>query len=205
MKALHSSAKTGGSDLWITGPEVFKPLDREFEFVLDASAENAEASRCTWFISPELDALGPKSWRAQMLGVERGVWDKMPTLSVWLNPPFSKADAFIRRAWQECRGGNLRVVMFLTAALETAAWQQVIFKHAREVRAPDRRLSCIAGEDVYGDVKGVRTLTVPKGQRGPNAPKANAIVIFDPYYDGPPTFRPMHVMSPAEWAKEQSR
>lgn len=194
-KALHSKA----SDLWITPPEVFVPLDREFAFVLDACAQDRQASRCPGFISLEQDALGPVPWTARLVGKPcRG------RHAVWLNPPFSKTRPFVERARKECVEGGLTVVMFLTAALETDVWQDIILRTAQSVRVPDRRIPCIAGEDVYADIKGVRTLTVRKGERGKSAPKAIAIVVFDPFHHGPPALIPYHVMSPSEWAKSES-
>src|ERR1700682_6507260 len=68
---------------------LFRQLDVEFAFTLDAAASDRNA-KCARYFTLADDALG-REW-----GVER----------VWLNPPFGRGlNNWLRKAWEASRGG----------------------------------------------------------------------------------------------------
>lgn len=93
-----------------TPDDVFVPLNRLHRFTLDvaASAKNAKVSR---FIDRERDGL-LLSWRGER---------------VWCNPPFSRLESWVAKAWQEMRDGCELVVMLLPAnRCEQKFWQEFV-------------------------------------------------------------------------------
>lgn len=119
-KVYHSSAKTGGSDIWGTPRELFDVLDREFGFTLDAcaTAENAKLPR---FFSPEDNGL-EQSWKGER---------------VFCNPPYSEIEAWARKAAAEALGGSLVVLLVPARTGSRWFWQYLT---AGEVRFLTRRL-----------------------------------------------------------------
>ena len=77
-KVMFSSAKQD----WETPDDLFKELDAEFSFALDACATR-ESSKCSFYFSLDADGLKAE-WATEIilcLGIQRAV--------VWLNPPYS--------------------------------------------------------------------------------------------------------------------
>lgn len=97
------------SDEWETDWDFFKPLDKRFNFTLDAAAtrETAKAAR---FFSLEDDAL-TQSWARN---------------SVWLNPPYSKLRDFMAKAKFEATQKGTRVVCLVPARTDTRWWHDNI-------------------------------------------------------------------------------
>lgn len=111
-KVYHSS----GRDDWGTPPKLFNLLDREFHFTLDVCALPHNA-RCRQFITPKMDAL------------------KRPWSGVcFMNPPFSQAKNFVKKAYTEARAGRCTVVALLAARTDTKAFHGWIYKAANEIR-----------------------------------------------------------------------
>lgn len=110
-----------GHDYWHTPPELYKLLDQEFAFDLDAAChrENALAN---YVITEGQDALTTE-------------WQVWPSVrAVWCNPPYSKMDAFVRRAWEQCQAHRLTVVLLIPAYTDPGYWWDVIVPHADEIR-----------------------------------------------------------------------
>lgn len=158
--ALHSSTKNGGSDEWITPPEVFDPLHAEFGFDFDACAR-VGLERVPVSITPEDDALAIP-------------WHVVGS-TAWCNPPYTRVDRWVRKAYEESkRGVTTALLMFLRP--ETADFQDVVMPYAAEVRLIRGRVYFVAGCDMV-DKKGVVTLRA--GERGPS-PKGSCIIVFRP-------------------------
>ncbi|MEW6984315.1 phage N-6-adenine-methyltransferase [Colwelliaceae bacterium 6471] len=108
-KKVHfSSARTGENkkDKWQTPPDVFKQLDKEFNFTLDAAAEENTAL-CDKFFTEEDDAL-TQDWSGE---------------TVFCNPPYSKLKAFAEKARRESDNGT-QVVMLVPARTDTKAFHE---------------------------------------------------------------------------------
>jgi DNA adenine methylase len=119
-KVYHRNAKTGGSDVWGTPPELFETLDREFSFTLDpcANEENAKADR---FYTADQNGL-LQSWAGER---------------VFMNPPYSEIKAWARKAYEEARAGAL--VVSLVPARTGSKWFRE-YMAPGEVRFLTRRL-----------------------------------------------------------------
>ncbi len=93
-----------------TPQDVFAPLNARWGFTLDVAASEANAL-CPKFFTRETDGL-LRSWKGER---------------VWCNPPFSRLEPWICKAWQEMADGCALVVMILPAnRCEQKFWQQHI-------------------------------------------------------------------------------
>jgi phage N-6-adenine-methyltransferase len=177
------------SDLWVTNPVVFNPVNARFAFDLDVCASDGWAARVPNFITPEEDAF-KVDWLERVKGVNRPVG--------WMNNPFSTTSRWVARAWEMSERG-LQIVVFGTAATDTKVWHKTVLRHAAEIIFLPR-VPCLAGEDIYyvpskdvvkGGVvvakAGKRTLSVRKGELGLAPPKGNALYVFTPGFRGRPS------------------
>jgi len=103
------------TERWQTPPEIFDPLMAEFQFDLDAAADE-QTKRVPNFLT---DALGPNSW---------------PGKSIWLNPPYGrKLEPFVRRAASEATLDKI-VVALIPFRCRAAWWHECVIGRAIEVR-----------------------------------------------------------------------
>jgi site-specific DNA-methyltransferase (adenine-specific) len=122
--ALFSKA----SDEWSTPDFLFEMLDEEFHFNFDAAAQEGNCKVA--FYSP--DSLN-------------GSWNnKEYQRIVWLNPPYSKIGAFMKKAYEESQKGAV-VVCLIPARTDTKYWHDYVMK-AQELRFVKGRLK-------FGDSK----------------------------------------------------
>jgi len=150
----HRLPKAAGySDSWGTPPDLIAKLDAEFGFTLDvcASRENAKAD---FFFAAEDDALS-KDWIIANIGGG----------AIWMNPPFSQIDRWIKKAYEESRRGAT-VVCLVPCRTDSAWWHQYIIPCA-EVRFLRGRIRFVGAKH--------------------NAPFPCAVVIFGP--NKPPTMK----------------
>ena len=92
------------SSEWETPDDLFKQLDREFHFTLDAAASDSNY-RCEQYITKAGN------------GLEHS-WDTDG--AVWVNPPYGKGvEKWIQRAYDQCIANALTVVMLLPARTDT--------------------------------------------------------------------------------------
>ena len=112
LKVMYSSAKTGEKkqDKWQTPPGIFRQLNDEFQFTLDAAAE-PETALCGTYFTEEDDAL-KQDWHEHI---------------VFCNPPYSKLRAFAKKAYEESRKGAT-VVMLVPARTDTKAFHEYLSK-----------------------------------------------------------------------------
>jgi phage N-6-adenine-methyltransferase len=147
---LRPSTRTLGLDDWTTPPEVFDPIHGVFEFDLDACASDASVSRCSSFISPEMNALS----------VEWAAYGRR----IWCNPPYGRSlPLWFVAARRAMEGGADLCVMLVMANTDTSYWH----KHVR---------SC-ASEVVFLTPR-IR-FRRPNGDVMAGAPKGSALVIYD--------------------------
>jgi site-specific DNA-methyltransferase (adenine-specific) len=78
-------------DYWETPPELFKKLDDEFAFELDAAA-NFDNAKCLAYFNEEDNSLD-QDWSGYT--------------SIWLNPPYSRGniEKFMEKAYRESQKG----------------------------------------------------------------------------------------------------
>lgn len=163
-QALHTSRHTD----WATPEPLFRALDDQFLFELDAAA-SPENAKCDWFFSAEDDALD-QDWSAPLEvsrrpGVPPG--DPPSFRTAWLNPPYGRTiGRWLEKAHEEARRG-LTVVVLTMACTDTIWWNRWA-RRSTQIRY------------LRGRVPFERD-----GVSGP-APKGSAVLIFTPWWDGPP-------------------
>lgn len=131
---------------WGTDPVIFRALDREFNFALDA-ASNDKNHKVPTFLTKEDDALNV-DWSKYVGGYR----DK----TVWINPPYGKG--FIKKFMNKCieqKENGVTSVLLVPATLD-AQWLPI--NEISEIRiVTGGRLSFyhpITGKKVNGNTKG---------------------------------------------------
>lgn len=112
---MRDTTKPKRSQEWGTPASIFDPLHAEFSFTVDAAA-SAENAKLPTFWSRENDAL-TRAWYG----------------TIWCNPPFARAEEFVRKAEFEARIGRAIVVMLIPVRSHTAWWHDVVIPRA-EIR-----------------------------------------------------------------------
>lgn len=120
--ALFSSEKSD----WETPEWLFKQLDEEFDFGLDAAANSLNA-KCDLYIGEQRNALTAD-------------WSGLGT--VWLNPPYGRhIGQWIEKAYRESQKG-ITVVVLVPARTDTAWWHDWAMR-AQEIRFIRGRLKFV--------------------------------------------------------------
>ncbi len=125
-KQLFSSAHTGGKDDWVTPNSLFNKLDQEFRFTLDPCATKHN-TKCVTYFNPEDNGL-IQSWKDH---------------TVWINPPYSTAKDWIKKALEEWSSNGTTIVMLLPARTDTHIWHEIIAIHAAQIRFLRGRLTFV--------------------------------------------------------------
>ena len=110
--ALNEGMFSSKRDDWETPWELYRRLDEEFGFTLDACA-TPENAKCKRFFAPADDGLA-QAW----------------TGVVWCNPPYGREiGKWVAKAYEASRGGeNATVVCLLPARTDTAWWHDYCAK-----------------------------------------------------------------------------
>lgn len=142
-KLVMFSSKTGQ---WATPCEFFEKLDWRFgPFDLDPCASEGNA-KCANFFTEEDDGL-TKSWEGFVS---------------FVNPPYGRGiEKWIKKAYEESRKENTKVVMLIPARTDTKYWHKYVMK-ADEIYFVKGRLK-------FGDSEN-------------SAPFPSAVVVFDGSY-----------------------
>lgn len=119
-----------GHDYWHTPPGLYRLLNDEFDFGLDAAC-SSENCLATFGLTEERDALTTE-WNDRAI-VTQG--------AVWCNPPYSKMAEFVYRAWEQCQAHKLTVVLLIPAYTDPAYWWDCIVENADEIRFLRGRVS----------------------------------------------------------------
>lgn len=123
MNEVHFSSK---SNEWHTPDWLYKQLDDEFHFDLDAASTD-ENAKCPKHFTEKDDALG-QDWAAA-------------GKTVWLNPPYGRLiGKFVKKAYEESLKG-LIVVLLIPARPDTKWWHAYCAKG--EVRFVKGRLKFV--------------------------------------------------------------
>ena len=145
MNGKDTACFSKNSDEWSTPQWLFDLLDKEFHFNFDAAA-NRDNTKCGVYSDDSLKV----SWCIG-LGTPSGG-------RVWLNPPYSKIGAFMKKAYEESLKGAV-VVCLIPVRSDTRYWHDYVMK-AQEIRFVKGRLK-------FGNSK-------------TGAPFPSCIVIFSP-------------------------
>jgi len=116
------------TDYWRTPPEVYDPLDAEFNFTLDVCATEDNAL-CEMYLTEHDDGL-KQSWANQRC---------------WCNPPYSNVTPWLIKACKESTLNNALVVALLKADTSTR-WYHTLVSNRAEVRFLDRRVNYIGAD-----------------------------------------------------------
>lgn len=109
MNAVHYSTNT---DEWETPPEIFTPLDAEFDFDVDVCA-TAQNTKCQIFLGELIDGLMEN-------------WFESGYRTSWCNPPYSNLKKWISKNATESSKG-MTCAMLIPARTDTKAWHQYIY------------------------------------------------------------------------------
>lgn len=123
------------SERWQTPPEVWNPLHAEFNFDLDAAADEQ-----TYRLKPYLtDALSDTPW---------------PGERIWLNPPYGRMlEPFVRRAADEAALNKI-VVALIPFRCRASWWHDAVIGRASEVRCVRKRVRFVRLDGARGDFTG---------------------------------------------------
>ena len=134
---VHFSSAT---DEWATPKDVYRDLHREFGFSLDPCSDGTNQKTARHFTKSDDGLTQP--WAPE---------------TVFMNPPYSEIDKWIRKAWEESQKGAI-VVALIPSRTDTRWWHSYCMR-AREIRF-------IRGRLKFGDAVN-------------SAPFPSAIVIFE--------------------------
>lgn len=108
MTPMHRALKSSAQTRWATPPELFRTLNMEYRFDLDAAAErwNHKVHR---YFTPDQDALS-RAWEAK---------------TVWLNPPYARQiiGRWLAHAREQVLAAHaLTIVCLVPARTDTEWW-----------------------------------------------------------------------------------
>ena len=123
---------SGGGD-WSTPLDLFNQLNAEFDFGLDAAANDANHKCERW--------LGPGGVAPDAL-VPDAHWGRLAQgKAVWLNPPYGRdVGRWIDKAWWASHHHGVTVVMLLPARTDTKWFHDIVVPLATEIRFLQGRL-----------------------------------------------------------------
>ena len=130
----------GKTDVWATPQWLYDALHKEFGFTLDPCSDGRNA-KCARFFTP----------------TENGLLRDWGTDTVFMNPPYSEIEAWMRKAYGAAQLGAT-VVCLIPARTDTAWWHDFVMK--AEIRF-------IRGRLKFGNAEN-------------SAPFPSAVVVFRP-------------------------
>lgn len=154
-------------DLTMTPLYLFRALDREFHFALDAAAL-PETALCQHFLTPGIDALAV-DWGDFISPLARAPW-------AWLNPPYSDIGPWVAKAIEQ-QGKGIGTVMLVPQdtstewypGMQASEVRHITGYHDENGKWRNGRVSFInmaTGEEMKGNPKGSMLLIFAPGWRG---------------------------------------
>jgi site-specific DNA-methyltransferase (adenine-specific) len=156
MNGKDSALFSKASDEWSTPQWLFDQINREFHIECDAAA-TGKNTKCKWYLGE--DYTGQKEDSIIIDWIHTLYQDGLTQnycKTFWLNPPYSRIAAFMKKAYEESLKGAT-VVCLIPARTDTKYWHDYCMK-AAEIRFIKGRLK-------FGDQKG-------------SAPFPSVVVIF---------------------------
>lgn len=115
---MNAALLSSNKQFWETPPEVFTPLDQEFNFTLDPCAEESTA-KCKKFFTVSDNGLY-QSWEGE---------------TVFCNPPYGRhLSKWVAKCVLEGRKKDTTVVMLIPSRTDTAYFHDYILPNASDVR-----------------------------------------------------------------------
>lgn len=154
-------------DMTQTPLYLFRALDLEFNFSLDAAAL-PETALCEKYLTPDIDALSV-DWGDFIIPSVRSPW-------VWLNPPYSDIGPWVEKAIEQ-QGRGIGTVMLVPQDTSTE-WY------------PGERASEVRHITGYHDENGkwhngrVSFINKATGKEMKGNPKGSTLIIFAPNWRG---------------------
>ena len=126
---MNEALLSTGKNDWETPIEFFNKLNKEFNFTLDACA-NETNHKCNRYYTEKEDGLS-KSWDGE---------------TVWCNPPYSakEQNEWVKKCYEESK--HAEVVMLLPARTDTERFHKYILPYA-EIRFLKGRLKFVGAKD----------------------------------------------------------
>lgn len=126
---MNEALLSTGKNDWETPIEFFNKLNKEFNFTLDACA-NETNHKCNRYYTEKEDGLS-KSWEGE---------------TVWCNPPYSakEQNEWVKKCYEESK--HAEVVMLLPARTDTERFHKYILPYA-EIRFLKGRLKFVGAKD----------------------------------------------------------
>ena len=154
-------------DMTMTPAFLFRALDLEFNFALDAAAL-PETALCEKFLTPDIDALSV-DWGDFISPFVRSPW-------AWLNPPYSDIGPWVEKAIEQ-QGRGIGTVMLVPQDTSTEWYPGMRASEVRHItgyhddngRWRNGRVSFInkaTGEEMKGNPKGSMLLIFAPNWRG---------------------------------------
>lgn len=119
---INNALFASNSDEWATPQDTFDMLNCEFHFDLDPCA-TSDNHKTDWYFTKEQDGLN-QNW-----GGHR----------VFCNPPYSKIDKWVEKAYRESQYDHTIVVLLIPARTDTRYFHNFIYNRA-EIRFVKGRL-----------------------------------------------------------------
>jgi phage N-6-adenine-methyltransferase len=145
-------------DEWQTPPDVFIKLNNEFDLSIDVAANIHNRKSLYYFGPDQQDSRYRNCLEIDWVQVAR---DSGLKPSFWMNPPYSKVDKFIRKAYEESQKGA-SVVCLVAPTVSAKWWHEIALK----------------GEIRW--IKGRIDFIPPPGIEASTNTRDSAIVIFRP-------------------------
>jgi len=157
----HAVMFSRATDEWATPRDLFRRLDAEFHFTIDAAA-TPDNRLCADFYG-----LGnPLRSNGDSLANPWHLSNELAEARVWLNPPYSRCREFIAKAAQEAAKG-CTVVCLVPARTDTRWFHEHIYDASRDAFRPGVEVRFIKGRLKFGDATN-------------SAPFPSMVVIFRP-------------------------
>lgn len=160
-----AATQSTNSDEWQTPQWLFRRLNYEFDFTLDAAATK-ENSLCPDYFDIEMNGL-EQDWSGY---------------TVWCNPPYSGTKFWMMKAWAEAIEHRVTTVMLVAARPDTRHWWA--FASEAEVRFLPGRLKFGLSNEDKETVKQKNIIRKQMGKKpldpeNTSAPFPSAVVIFN--------------------------
>lgn len=159
MNPVHFSTN---KDEWETPPEIFDPLDAEFDFDLDPCATK-ENRKCQMYFGEADDGL-------------KNVWAGNYS-AAFINPPYSQLKKWIDKCAYESQQGMI-CVMLIPSRTDTRAWHTHIYDASEWRFRPGVEVRFIPGRITFWE-NGKPAISKKTGKKQ-CAPFPSCVVIFRP-------------------------
>jgi phage N-6-adenine-methyltransferase len=161
-----------GNDEWETNPETFIRLHEEFDFEVDVCAS-------------ETNALLPKYF-TKVSNALISIWKRLGT-RLFMNPPYSETDAFMRAACSNAIIQKLLVVCLVASRTDTKWWHDLVWDQSKHQFRPGVQVRFLKGRETFFENGQPRRAKCKKacceapGAKGHvnSAPFPSVVVIFD--------------------------